>query len=310
MSRYVVGAYPSSPAHRTWSPDLEEEFFTLLANDSRVGSLELPWTGAMHPHDTDWLHANFPRNLNAVITTIPFVMGQLGKNPNYGIASPDEIGRKTAIAHVREVLSAINEFHDKAGRSVVSLVEIHSAPRKIGTSSQLAKSLQEISSWDWRGVKLAIEHCDAFVSGQAPEKGFLSLHEEINAIQSSGSDVGIFINWGRSVIEFRDADRVIEHIESAKGSNLLRGLIFSGASAVDGQFGYPWIDAHLPFKKSEKHVYGDPHSLLTEELAHRAISLASDLQWLGIKMGWPADISGTLGERYQMLSAAMDVLDS
>lgn len=310
MSDYVIGAYPASPAHRTWNPAVEEEFFSLLAGDSRVGSLELPWTGALHPHDTDWIHANFPINLNALITTIPFVMGQLGKDSNYGIASPDEIGRAKAIDHLKDVLSAVKLFHEKAGRSVVALVEIHSAPREIGSASQLTKSLQEITSWDWQGVKLAIEHCDAFVSGQAPEKGFLSLHDEINAIQSSGSEVGIFINWGRSAIEFRDTNLVIEHIESAKAANLLRGLIFSGASDREGQFGYPWIDAHLPFKKSAQHPFGDPDSLLTEELAHNAISAAGNLQWLGIKMGWPSNVPGSLEERYQMLSAAMDVLDS
>ena len=310
MSRYVIGAYPSSPAHRNWDPAVEEEFFSLLAGDSRVGSLELPWTGALHPHDTDWLHTNFPKNLSAVITTIPFVMGQVGKDPQYGIASPNEMGRAKAIAHLKEVFSAVTDFHTKTGRNVVSVVEIHSAPRQIGKASQLAKSLQEISSWDWQGVKLALEHCDAFVVGQTPEKGFVSLQEEIDAIQTSGIDIGIFINWGRSAIEFRDANRVIEHIERAKSANLLYGLIFSGASDCEGQFGYPWIDAHLPFKKSIEHPFGDPNSLLTENLAKEALSVAGDLQWLGFKMGWPHEVPGSLEERYQMLSDAMDVLDS
>lgn len=310
MNEYVVGAYPSSPAHRNWDPVVEAELFSLLSNDSRVGSLELPWTGHIHPHDINWIHSHFPQNLNALITTIPFVMGQLGKNSQYGIASTHEDGRKLAVGHLREVLAAVNEFHEKAGRKVVSLVEIHSAPRQIGTSSQLTKSLEEITSWNWQDVALAIEHCDAFISEQTPEKGFLSLHDEIKAIQNSGCDVGIFINWGRSAIEFRDAGRVLEHIEGARAANLLRGMIFSGASSFEGNFGYPWIDAHLPFKKSASHPFGESNSLLTEDLAHRAMTAAGDLQWLGIKMGWPSNVPGTVEERYQMLSAAMDVLDS
>lgn len=310
MSRYVVGAYPSSPAHRNWNPSVEDDFFRLLAGDSRVGSLELPWTGQLHPHDTDWLHAHYPKHLNAIITTIPFVMGQLGKDTNYGIASPDESARAYAISHLKEVLTAVTDFHNKAGRSVVSLVEIHSAPRQIGISSQLAKSLREISSWDWQGVKLAIEHCDAFIPGHNPEKGFLALQHEIGAIKDSGTEVGIIINWGRSAIEFRDSERVSEHIELARTSGVLRGLIFSGVSDREGQYGYPWIDAHLPFKANARHRFGDSDSLLTDELASRAIDSAGNLEWLGIKMGWPGEVAGTLEERYLMLSSAMDVLDS
>ena len=310
MSKYIVGAYPASPAHRTWDPAAEEGFFSLLASDSRIGSLELPWMGALHPHDTKWLDMNFPKNLVAVVTSIPFVMGQLGNNPNYGIASPEEASRAMAIAHLREIFDSVTEFHQKIGRRAVSHVEIHSAPRQVGSSSQLAKSLREIASWDWQGVNIVIEHCDAFISGQHPEKGFLSISDEIAAIQSSGCEVGILINWGRSAIEFRDASRVVEHIESAKSANLLQGLIFSGASNVEGLFGYPWIDAHHPFRKNVSYKFGDPESLLTEELAKAAMRAAGEIPLIGIKMGWPSSIAGTLDERYQMISAALALLDS
>lgn len=310
MSKYIVGAYPASPAHKIWDPAAEETFFSMLASDSRIGSLELPWMGALHPHDTQWLDKKFPQELEAVVTSIPFVMGQLGNDPNYGIASPDEASRAMAIAHLREVFYSVAEFHQKIGRSAVSHIEIHSAPRQVGSSSHLAKSLHEIASWNWQGVKIVIEHCDAFISGQRPEKGFLSLHDEIDAIESSGSEVGVLINWGRSAIEFRDANRVVEHIESAKSADLLQGLIFSGASNAEGLFGYPWIDAHHPFRKNVSHKFGDPESLLTDELAKAAIKAAGEIPLLGIKMGWPNSVSGTLEERYQMISAALDVLDS
>lgn len=91
---------------------------------------------------------------------------------------------------------------------------------------------------------------------------------------------------------------------------MLSGLIFSGASATQGLFGYPWIDAHHPFQKSSKHAFGDLDSLLTEELASSALKAAGDLPWLDIKMGWPNDVPGSLNQRYQMISAALDVLDS
>lgn len=310
MPKFVVGAYPSSPAHKTWSPEVEAEYFSLLSNDLRIGSLELPWTGQLHPHDTEWLHNNFPKNLEAVITTIPFVMGEIAKNPHYGIASSNREGRKKAIADIKEVLVAIAEFHEKSKRSIVKLVEIHTAPREIGNKFELSESLAEIGSWNWQGVELAIEHCDAFISGQTPEKGFLSLKDEIDGIRTSGADIGVVINWGRSAIEFRDANRVIEHIEMAKKAGLLRGLIFSGASSEAGLFGDSWIDAHHPFKKSVRHEFGDTNSLLTDELAQLALRAAGEMSWVGIKMGWPVPISGTLEERYQMVSAALDVLDA
>lgn len=310
MSKYVVGAYPASPAHRNWDPEAEANFFELLSTDPRIGSLEIPWLGQIHPHDTAWLHNNFPSNLSAVITSIPFVMGQLSKDATYGLASNLEEGREKAINDVKNLLGAINKLHDNAGRKIATVVEIHTAPRETGSAESLAKSLEIICNWNWDGVEIVIEHCDAFVPGQTPEKGFLSLQQEISAIKASETGVGIFINWGRSAIEFRDASRVVEHIQLAKESGLLRGLIFSGASAKQGLFGYPWIDAHHPFQKNIRHEFGDLDSLLTEELAASALRVAGNLPWLGIKMGWPSEVPGSLNQRYQMISAALDVLDA
>ncbi|MEN9516882.1 MAG: hypothetical protein RLZZ159_748 [Actinomycetota bacterium] len=309
MTQYVVGAYPASIAHRNWDPVLESDFFELLANDKRVDSLELPWLGKIHPRDVGWLHNNFPKNLKAVITSIPFVMGQLSKDSNYGLASPSEDSRQKAVSDVKVIYEAIKEFDHKTGRKTVSAIEIHTAPREVGNVVSLAKSLAEISAWDWEGTEILIEHCDAFVAGQTPEKGFLSLGQEIEAIKSSAADVGILINWGRSAIEFRDANRVIEHVELAKDSGLLKGLIFSGASDKQGLFGYPWIDAHHPFIASEINEFGDPDSLLTEGRAKAAIQIAGQLPYLGIKMGWPNEVMGSVAQRYQLISDALDILN-
>jgi hypothetical protein len=309
VSKYIVGAYPASIAHRNWDPVLESDFFELLSNDKRIESLELPWLGKIHPHDVGWLHNNFPKNLKAVITSIPFVMGQLSKDSNYGLASPSEDSRQKAVSDVKVIFEAIKEFENRTGRKTISAIEIHTAPREVGNVDSLAKSLAEISNWNWEGTEILIEHCDAFVAGQTPEKGFLSLEHEIAAIKSSGADVGVLINWGRSAIEFRDADRVIEHVALAKDSGLLKGLIFSGASDKQGLFGYPWIDAHHPFIASENNDFGDPDSLLTEGHAKAAIQMSGQLPYLGIKMGWPNDKAGTVTQRYQLISDALDILD-
>lgn len=306
--KYIVGAYPASPAHKVWNPGQEEAFFQLLASDLRVSNLEIPWLGSIHPHDNSWLMNNFPSNLGAVITSIPFVMSRVGKDADYGLASSNENCRTTALGDLKEIRNAIELFNYQAGKSIVSAVEIHTAPREVGDVNALAKSLEEIASWNWGDTQLAIEHCDAWVHGQSPEKGFLKLEEEIAAIQLASVPIGIFINWGRSAIEIRDANRVTEHIESAKSSGHLMGLIFSGAASVESDFGYPWIDAHLPFQKSESLGFGDPHSLLTSELALSAIKTAGAVEYLGIKMGWSPKIEGGVNQRYQMISQSLDVL--
>lgn len=306
---YVVGAYPASPAHSNWNPALEHEFFETLSTDTRVGALELPWLGSIHPHDNSWLYRNFPHPFSAVITDIPFVMSRMSTSSNYGVASKDKSGRERALSDLREINDAIRNFNDARQRKVVSVVEIHTAPRRVGDVNILAKSLEEIASWNWDGAALVIEHCDAWVEGQVPEKGFLSMGEELEAVRLSGADVGVFINWGRSAIELRNAERVVEHISMARESGYLKGLIFSGASDQEGIFGPAWIDAHHPFRKSERHVFGDPSSLLTEKLARSAINEAADIPWLGIKLSWLKSVDGSISQRYQMIRSALDALD-
>ena len=307
--KYVVGAYPASPAHSNWNPDVEREFFDSLAKDSRIDALELPWLGSLHPHDDAWLIKNFPEVFSAVITDIPFVMSRIGQTSTYGLASSDKEGREAAIYDVRKVNDALRKFNDSRQKKVVSVIEIHSAPRRIGDVHSLASAIEEIAHWNWDGASLVIEHCDAWVKGQQPEKGFLTIEQEIEAIRLSGVDVGLFMNWGRSAIELRDADQVAEQITFARESGFLRGLIFSGASDQDGVFGSAWIDAHHPFRKSERHIYGDSLSLLTESRAKSAIDAAGAISWLGIKLSWLKSVEGTIPQRTAMISSALDVID-
>ena len=307
--KYVVGAYPASAAHSNWNSEFESQFFDMLVSDSRIRALELPWLGSIHPHDDTWLYDHFPDSLSAIITDIPHVMSRLTQIPEYGIASKKEVGRLNAISDLQKLNQDIKNFNDKRGKQVVSVIEIHTAPRNVGNVNSLAKSLDEISKWNWDGAKLAIEHCDAAIDGQQPEKGFLRLNQEIDAIQLSGARFEIFINWGRSAIEFRDANRVIEHIAMARQSGFLSGLIFSGASDQQGIFGPAWVDAHNPFQKSELHIYGDPNSLLTENHAVSAISEAGPIAWPGIKLSWLKSVDGSAQQRYTMISSALHVLD-
>lgn len=306
--RYVVGAYAASPAHQRWDPVLEERFLRGLAELPGVGAFELPWMGSLHPHDDDWLLDRMPEAIDAVVTDIPFIMPRLAADPGFGLASRDLDGRRAAIAAAGLLRDDVARLNDRRQRRAVVAVELHSAPRRDrADAGAFAASLGEIASWEWHGATLLVEHCDTLVAGRDPEKGFLRLAEEIGAIRLSGADIGLWLNWGRSAIELRDAGLVAEQIAEAAASGLLRGLMLSGAADRDGVFGHAWIDAHHPFRRDARHPFGDPDSLLTEDRAAVAIAAAGDLPWLGVKVGWPGD-EGAVEDRVRMVAHAVDAL--
>ncbi|WP_167133231.1 DUF4862 family protein [Paramicrobacterium chengjingii] len=311
---YVVGAYPASPAHREWHPDRECEFFDRLQSLENISALELPWLGSLHPHDDEWLLQNYPPRLSAVVTDIGYVMSTVGDGRAFGLASTDVAGRQAALVDVERLRSDVRRFNDRAGRLVVTAVEFHSAPRTLSDAEALAASLADISDRDWDGAQLLIEHCDAAVPEHEPQKGFLALDDEIAAIQHSEVSVGLSLNWGRSATEFRDPDRVTEHIRTASSSGLLHGLIFSGASDRDGDAGGAWTDAHHAFAASPGHPSGDPTSLLTDARVEDALAAAvsegteNAPKWLGVKVGW-ARPSGSVAERVRMIRDALAATD-
>jgi hypothetical protein len=213
------------------------------------------------------------------VTPIPYVMGQVGRDAAYGIASSSDAGRQAALADLRRVADDVARLNDGSAASV-AVVMLHTAPRAArGSRDVLARSLDEIAAWDWRGAQLVIEHCDALVAGQEPEKGFLAVEDELAAIAQSGAPVGMWLNWGRSAIELRDADAVTDQIARVAASGSLTGLAFSGAAAVEGPYGYPWIDAHLPIRST----FPASESLLDDEHVVAALAAAGDVAWLGLK---------------------------
>jgi hypothetical protein len=307
--RYVVGAYAASPTHQRWQPGLEQEYLHAVAALPRVAALELPWIDGLHPHDDEWLLKHLPPGIDIVLTDIPGTVKRCTVNPSFGLASRDPEGRALALQTLARVNEDAHRLNDRTGRRAVQTVELHSAPRAHhGSTDALAQSLDLLADWDWDGATLVIEHCDADVAEQEPEKGYLTLNDEIEAILRSGTDVGLSINWGRSAIELRDPDRVREHVITAAAAGLLRGLMISGASDQDGPFGPAWIDAHHPFKQSTHHPYGDPQSLLTEERLASTLAAAGPISWAGVKLGWAAGDS-PVEHRVQMIAHALDALD-
>ncbi len=304
----VVGAYAASPAHGRWDPRAEEEFFAGLVATPGVGALELPWLGSIHPHDGAWLRSHFPAELGAIITDIPHTMDQIGANPAYGLASVTPEGRRAAVENVARLRDDVRRFHDAQGRKAVGAVELHSAPRGAeGSRDALDRSLTEIASWEWGGVQLVIEHCDAWREGQAPEKGFLDLDTEMDAIARSGAPVGVSLNWGRSVIEGRSPDTAVEHARIARERGLLRGFIASGAADVDTVFGPAWIDAHLPFALTPTTTpHGLAGSLMTEERVTEVLRAAGQLDWRGVKVS--ARPGDSIADRVALVAESIALL--
>ena len=278
MTPVLLSAYPLSPAHARWDPALEAALLPELCALPGVTGLEVPWMGAVHPHDPSWLLAHVPA-VPLAFTALPFVMRRLGEDSAYGLASPQAEGRAAAVADLRRVADDVARLTAESAASV-AVVMLHTAPRGNGDGDALSRSLEEVAAFDWSGARLVIEHCDAAVPGQAPEKGFLPLAAEIAAIRSADAPVGLWLNWGRSVIELRDADAVTAQIADAAASGLLTGLAFSGAAPVESPYGPAWVDAHLPI--AETHPASA--SLLDAAHVRTGLRASGDVPWLGLKV--------------------------
>lgn len=279
MSGILLSSYAVSPAHKTWDPQLEAELLPALCALPDVVGLEVPWIDGLHPHDDAWFLQHIPDGARLAITPLPWIMRQCGADARYGIASTDEDGRTAALDDLRRVAADVARIAADSA-ATVALVELHTAPQAAADGEALRRSLDAIVEWDWSGARLVIEHCDAFIPGQAYEKGFLGLADEIAAIEHSGAPVGIWLNWGRSAIEARHADAVTDQIADAARSGLLAGVAFSGAAAQDGPYGAAWADAHLPIASA----HPDSASLLDEAHVRAGVEAAGDVDWWGLKV--------------------------
>ncbi|MEV7610458.1 DUF4862 family protein [Microbacterium sp. NPDC089320] len=304
LAPLLISSYAVSPAHSTWDPDLEGELLPALCALPGVAGLEVPWMGRLHPHDPDWFLSHVPAGAEIAVTPLPWVMKRCGADARYGIASPDHDGRRAALADLRGVADDVRLLAADSDASV-TVVALHTAPQGGGDSSRLATSLDEISQWDWAGAQLVVEHCDAATTDHPWQKGFLSLDDEISAVLSADSPIGLWLNWGRSVIETRDADAVTEQIAVAAASGLLVGLSFSGSAAVDGPYGPAWTDGHLPLAAA------DPAAGSLLDAAHVAAALAAagGVERLGLKVSrrpgdtTAADVIRTIDDNLRALRA-------
>ena len=285
----IIGAYASHPA-----PELEADYYQLLADQPWVSGVEIPYPGQLATQlDVLASHLSPHWDFNT-ITAIPGTMQNVWKDETFGLASPDEAGREAALAFTRRLCDDLDDLCDKAGRLLVGRVQLHSAPTRLANADAFKRSLEDVLGWDWCGATLVVEHCDAYIPEQNPEKGFLSLADEIDIVAEVG--VGIHLNWGRSAVEGRSAETAFEHVREAGERGVLDGIVFSGAGPEETQYGYSWIDGHLPAQADE------PTSLMDAEQIGRCAqaAIAGGVEYLGAKVCVPKDAS--LDQRLAMLT--------
>ena len=278
---FYVGAYAASPNTSGWNAEAETDYYNCLKAMTNVEGLEHPFTGSLHPVDDDWFLANISPNWHYVFTCVPGIMNALSNNPHFGLASTNEVGRQEALAFMKKACAAITKLNTHCNKQVVKCIQLQTAPnRSKGESSaaKLATSLQELLTWDWHGAKLVIEHCDAFKDSHAPSKGFLSLEDEIEVVNNINKNtkypMGIVVNWGRSVIETRSTQGALEHINLLKQHDLLSGLMFSGVSDKDTEYG-KWQDSHMPPAPDETILMGASGSLMTQHEMRRCLQASA-----------------------------------
>jgi hypothetical protein len=272
----ILGAYPIEPDDR----DQRHQLFELLGACGLYGGLELPYSatsGARWPDGA-------PLDWRAVVTAIPGTMQRMSADPTFGLASTNAEGRARAIGFAAEICDYVAEMAVAGPQQLA--VELHSAPRGLGSRDALAESLTLLAGWDWSGATLVIEHCDAPRPTWTPEKGFLELDDEIAAVAeataATGTRLGITINWARSAIEGHGPEAPVRHVEAARAAGVLSGVMFSSCSPLATDFGYPWIDAHLPAREVE----GAPGStLLTAGAIRACVAAAGPVDYLGLKIG-------------------------
>lgn len=272
----IVGAYPAQPE------ELRQRFYQELGRIPSIRGLELPYG----PFGGSTWPAGAPEGWSAVVTAIPGTMQRLGAAPTFGLASKDRPGRRAAL----EFVSGLRDYASRlAGEGHgVEAIELHSAPSLYSSARLFEESLKEVLDWEWGNTLVLVEHCDAPRAGSKPEKGFLAFDEEVNVIKSlrdqGWGQVGIVVNWARSVIESGDPGTAVEHLLQAREAGVLEGVMFSGCSPEATEFGYPWIDAHLPAVE----VDGAPSSsLLNRAEVRRCQVAAGPVAVKGFKIGLP-----------------------
>jgi Domain of unknown function (DUF4862) len=289
----IVAGYTAAPRSRAD----RLAYYQKLVSVPAAEGLEFGWLGPESVEDLDDVLSVLPDDWSVTLNDITGTFRSSVTHPTAGLASPDADGRAAAVALARRLAESVRAMNDQAGRRAVLAVEVHSAPGFANRvvepdAGAFTRSLNELADCEWDGAEVLVEHCDALVDGQTPAKGFLRIEDEIAALaEVDGSGFGLSVNWGRSLIELRDPVRVVEHIDIALESRLLRAITFSGTAGVDSSYGVSWADSHLPFADPTDGDYAEPASLMTQRRVRTAIEHLGDWDgcFVAAKTQWRSD---------------------
>ncbi|WP_176736816.1 DUF4862 family protein [Oligoflexus tunisiensis] len=299
-----VGAYALTATLPSFSEQDAAGFYADVRRLPSLGGLELP-VHRLEKADDPWRHLHcLPRDIDYILTPLPYVMQSLALQPLFGLASPDAEGRVAALQLVEDIRIRIRRLEDHCGRAAVRAVELHSAPTGKAKDAALRQSLEEILQKDWGTVELWVEHCDAFRPGQTPAKGFLDIEAELAILRDLS--LGMTINWGRSVLETRRPEGALEHLQKAREAGVLRGLFFSAVTVHDPVYG-TWLDNHAPLQGVGQGSWQPQNSLLTGDQVQAALQLIHDAPYRGLKIQ-PAPSTLPLAERLACVRQHLEFL--
>jgi len=180
--KLIITGYNAAPGEKVAAAAYYGKLFQ-IANADGLG---FAWNGPQTPAELSDVLADLPKSWSITLNDTPATLRETTGNPSFGLASADEPRRHGAVEMLRQMRTSIKSINDRLGRRAVLAVEIHSAPgleHRIVTpnSSAFKRSLDEAAVLDWDGAALLVEHCDAYIPGQRPAKGFLGLAEEIGS---------------------------------------------------------------------------------------------------------------------------------
>jgi hypothetical protein len=289
---FIVGAYASAAADDTG------DHLRRVAELPGFGGVELPF---LDDRDRDRAGvAALDPAWDVVLTAITATVLRNRREPAFGLASPDERGRRAAVAAARDLAALGRAIDEHAGRAALVAVELHSAPTGIGDPAAFATSLGELAELDWGAALVTVEHCDSVAGPPPHQKGYLTLDDELAAVRKFGERFALTVNWGRSAIEGRSAATPVEHVALLREAGRLGGVMFSGVADHESAFGAPWLDAHLPPSEAGS-LLGPAELAATLDAAGRA------QRFTGLKIALrPAELDADA--RIGRLRAALELL--
>lgn len=281
--KLFAGVYATSPSLKQWKPEMEHLYFNEIRKMlPDLAGLELPfWGEGLHPYDDQFLLNHIDLSWDYMLTCVPASMKLMELSPHIGLSSENENGRKAAVESCRRAWVAIQKLQDFVGRPCVRSIQLSSSPTPLkggakSSTTALEKSLTEILQLNWGQTIVCLEHCDSF-TGVSPIKGFLNLDDELLLLQMMGgvkSNLGMILNWGRSVIEGQSVEAPIQHLKTVRKHNLLRGLMFSGVCVHEEGHQENWTDLHAPLARGEGIMFGCQDSLMTSAEVERSLMTA------------------------------------